>query len=891
MLRVWLILLPLVLSAPAVPLRVATFNIETHRNTQGWPDYALDEPGTVDFDSVAAILSRIDADVVALQEVHTSDINEGDVAALGAVLGLPHQFAGSNSGNFDTSLRVVILSRHPFLSTDSILSPPGAKEIARHSPAVVVDVPGTPNDPLMIAAHLKSGTGSDDRFRRAIEMKRLAGYLSASGFGPADNFIVLGDFNPSGNGTSFVAEPSGLPTTFSLGADVSYPVTYSTNMVSYFSAPVPTLLDPRQLGGNDATTVYGSTLDLIMVSAGLAGRPLATEVYRSSLDISNGDGLVKSGAPLNSSDSLDASDHYAVFADLQLDQDPFDLSLAASAPSVSEADPVGSVLLTVTLAEPAMAPVTVTLTSDDTAASPVTADLTIGTGGITASTPVATTRNYLFDGTRTVTFTASAAGYASDTVPVQIVDSDAGYTFSQPGEVIVENFNGFGGDHDPAPWTSDAAIWVGTDDGSSAAPGGRSFGPVGEEALGFVSDGSAWRVETDYTNAAAVPLTMLDLSYVAEQWRSAFGGAADAIEVELEIDGLVIPLPALSFNARTDLPDGPVSGGMPTTLSTRVENLAVAPGDDFTLRFRFVPGSGSAPLPDDVFINEFHYDNASDDEGEFVEVVVGPGFTGNPSAIELQLYNGSNGAPDGSAHGLDTFTEGATTSSGHRVFSKLIPGIQNGAPDGMALVVDGAVVEFISYEGAFTASGGPADGMASVDVGVAQTSSTPVGERALGRTGSGTQPGDFSWVRFDAGVAHSPGSLNDGQTLLSPGVPSQGLAIDLVTVGFVEDTDGDGLADDVDADDDGDGQPDDEELAFGSDPLDPGSVFELRVVDAGSGPELRFPGAEGVIYTIEWCDDLVSWDHSTTVEGQGSEVVVGLPVGEDRIFARVRAGE
>lgn len=175
MLRVWLILLPLVLSAAAVPLRVATFNIETHRNTNGWPDYALDEPGTVDFDSVAAILSRIDADVVALQEVHTSDINEGDVAALGAVLGLPHQFAGSNSGNFDTSLRVVILSRHPFLSTGSILSPPGAKEIARHSPAVVVDVPGTPNDPLMIAAHLKSGTGSGDRFRRAIEMKRLVG--------------------------------------------------------------------------------------------------------------------------------------------------------------------------------------------------------------------------------------------------------------------------------------------------------------------------------------------------------------------------------------------------------------------------------------------------------------------------------------------------------------------------------------------------------------------------------------------------------------------------------------------------------------------------------------------------------------------------------------------
>lgn len=43
----------------------------------------------------------------------------------------------------------------------------------------------------------------------------------------------------------------------------------------------------------------------------------------------------------------------------------------------------------------------------------------------------------------------------------------------------------------------------------------------------------------------------------------------------------------------------------------------------------------------EVFINEFHYDNAGADAGEFVEVV-GPIGT-IWSAFSLVLYNGSNG--------------------------------------------------------------------------------------------------------------------------------------------------------------------------------------------------------------------------------------------------------
>ncbi|HET8785989.1 MAG TPA: DNA/RNA non-specific endonuclease, partial [Candidatus Limnocylindrales bacterium] len=74
-------------------------------------------------------------------------------------------------------------------------------------------------------------------------------------------------------------------------------------------------------------------------------------------------------------------------------------------------------------------------------------------------------------------------------------------------------------------------------------------------------------------------------------------------------------------------------------------------------------------------------------------------------------------------------------------------GIQNGSPDGMALVdAQSHVVEFLSYEGTFTASDGPAAGMVSTDIGVAETNSTPAGS-SLQRSPSGTwlgpQPATF----------------------------------------------------------------------------------------------------------------------------------------------------
>lgn len=156
-----------------------------------------------------------------------------------------------------------------------------------------------------------------------------------------------------------------------------------------------------------------------------------------------------------------------------------------------------------------------------------------------------------------------------------------------------------------------------------------------------------------------------------------------------------------------------------------------------------------------VFINEIHYDNSGADENEAIEVAgpVGTNFLG----FTLILYNGNGGAQ------YDSFDVGSFTPSqdGCVVFVTVsTPGIQNGSPDGVALVdPDGTVVQFLSYEGAFTAIGGAADGLTSTDVGVSESSPTAATE-SLQLTGTGRVYEDFTWA--SPAMATFNG-VNDGQ--------------------------------------------------------------------------------------------------------------------------------
>jgi endonuclease/exonuclease/phosphatase family metal-dependent hydrolase len=879
--------------AEGVGFRLGTFNIGAHLvvpagGGAAYFDYGIGHPGQPDFDKVRDVLSRINADVVALEEIHTADVNAGDVSALATSLGYGYTYVAPTTNAFDTSLRVIFLSRYPFITTAAVGSPAGAKEITRLFPVVKVDLPGTANDPTILALHLKSGTTLEDRFRRAVEMKRIVGYLASKGFTANDNFIILGDFNPSSTNKTFTELPSGLPTTFSLGSDLTFPITYSTNPLTYFTNPIPSKLDPRQLNNSvstyDTTTTTGPTLDLFLVSPAIAGRPHSQEVYNSTLDTSNSTGLPKNGTPPTADSSVLASDHYSVFADLEMDQDYPNLSASLTPSTVNETSPNGTAAFTVTLPAVRATNLTVSVSSDDAFVLPATSTLTIPAGSLTGSIPINTSRNFITDDTRSVTFTASAGGYDPANAVLQVTDADAPYTFTSSGQTITETFTTFAGDRDPGQWSTSGGTWRGTDDGSAATGGFRSYGTAGDGSIGFLTSGTPATVTASFNNLSDKPLTSVQIGFTAEQWKSFSAGTVDTIKADLVIHGSAQAVPALTFTAATNLPTGAIAGGTSAAKSAIVSGLSITPGNSFDLRFTFAPGSGGGSLPSDVFINEFHYDNAGTDSSEFVEVVVGPGYTGTLADITLTLYNGSGGASYGS-HLLSTFTAGTVTASGHRIFSKLIPGIQNGDPDGFAISIGGVLKQFISYGGTFAAINGPALGITSTDIGVKQNAEV-VGQASLGLTGTGSTPGAFTWTKF-TGIAYTIGQPNTNQTFTLPSQP-QGIAFDNVSVTFLTDTDQDGIPDILDDDDDNDGISDTDEILFGSNPLDASSVYRPSLVQSSPTTiTLSFATLTGRRYVVQSSENLTTWTTLATQSGTGATLSLPFSNSTPHTFYRV----
>ena len=172
------------------------------------------------------------------------------------------------------------------------------------------------------------------------------------------------------------------------------------------------------------------------------------------------------------------------------------------------------------------------------------------------------------------------------------------------------------------------------------------------------------------------------------------------------------------------------------------------------------------PAAAQVFINEIHYDNAGTDAGEAIEVagVAGTDLTG----WSIALYNGNGGGVYGTQALAGVLTN---QQGGFGTTVVEIGGLQNGSPDGAALVDDtGTVVQFLSYEGVITATDGPALGLISTDIGVEEGSSTAVGD-SLQLTGTGSTYSDFTWA---APQPNTFCAVNTGQTF-GDGSPGDGI--------------------------------------------------------------------------------------------------------------------
>lgn len=172
------------------------------------------------------------------------------------------------------------------------------------------------------------------------------------------------------------------------------------------------------------------------------------------------------------------------------------------------------------------------------------------------------------------------------------------------------------------------------------------------------------------------------------------------------------------------------------------------------------PSAGSAYVidgPSLPFVNELHYDNTGSDVDEGVEIAGPAGL--DLGGFSLLLYNGSTGAVY-DTRTLSGILPDQDAGFGTLAFGYPSGGLQNGAPDGLALVSPTDVVlQLLSYEGVFVATNGAAVGLTTTDIGVGEADGTPPGF-SLQLAGLGAGYGAFQWQAAEASTWGQP---NAGQ--------------------------------------------------------------------------------------------------------------------------------
>ena len=333
------------------------------------------------------------------------------------------------------------------------------------------------------------------------------------------------------------------------------------------------------------------------------------------------------------------------------------------------------------------------------------------------------------DGATSATITITVAGdttfEADETFFVSLSNPIGGITFSDAqGQGTITN-------DDAAPPVGSLSINdVALAEGNS---GTSNLVFIVTRASGsFGAVGATWTLTNGTTNAA-------DFGTSTFTGTVSFADGQTSAMITIPVSGDTTFEPNETFTVTLSAP----TGGVTITDASGIGSIT---NDD------------AAPPLANVWINEFHYDNAGTDVNEFVEVagLAGTDLTG----WTLVLYNGNGGAAYSTLSLSGTL---ANSTNGFGFAKILAPGLQNGSPDGFALVDNfGRVIQFLSYEGQMTATSGAANGLTSTDIGVEQSSA------AIGFTlqlqGTGSSYADFTWA---ANVANTEGAVNAGQSFLS----------------------------------------------------------------------------------------------------------------------------
>ncbi len=203
----------------------------------------------------------------------------------------------------------------------------------------------------------------------------------------------------------------------------------------------------------------------------------------------------------------------------------------------------------------------------------------------------------------------------------------------------------------------------------------------------------------------------------------------------------------------------------------------------------------------DIWINEIDYDQPGTDATEFVELA---GLAGTYTNVVLELINGNDGSTYGTyslgnitltneSGGYGFYVVGATGVT-NVDFTSGVPStnaIQNGAPDGAQLKVNGSIVDAVSYEGQMNdGDGNPMEDVDSYGAdmyeGAADTSISRIGLDDSPWEVTATTPGVVNTGQsFDSSPQLSITSPADGTTVYSTTV-----SVSFSVYNFVIGTDG-----------------------------------------------------------------------------------------------------
>jgi endonuclease/exonuclease/phosphatase family metal-dependent hydrolase len=306
-------------SCGGLGVRVAAFNVET-----------VGAEGSAGFAALAAIVQRIDADVVCMEEVQFWET--ADLFALADQTGYADVIQAQESPAIGGDHTNACMSRAGLSLVGSYsgwdLSSDGqANDVGRDILVVQVDLGEGQEAPCrlgVVALHLKSGQEDLDWFRRQVEAERVtqAVALYREAF-PGDAMLIMGDFNENlgdpALGTVFSEVPVGLPPSYQTGSDIVFPLTYEP-FITFEGLGFA--ITPATQEDSNRTQTWSDAVRLDYVLH--AGAPVqGAEVYNACRDNGvdddpPGQWIEKAGEPLACALSEQASDHFPVVADLVL---------------------------------------------------------------------------------------------------------------------------------------------------------------------------------------------------------------------------------------------------------------------------------------------------------------------------------------------------------------------------------------------------------------------------------------------------------------------------------------------------------------------------------------------------------------------------------------------